>query len=213
MINRNQIQHVKAEVDVLAAATNQWVVELKFSFKDENYLYLVMEYLPGGDLMSLLVKKDILAEEEAKFYMAEMVLAVESVHKLNFTHRDLKPDNILIDKTGHIKLSDFGLCAKYEMNLQPFVPNKNNRRARLYSTVGTPDYIAPEVFDDAGYTETVDWWSLGVILYEMLVMVYLTRRSAILRSSQRSRTRRSRKFLTGKNTSVFHRRPTSAMPQ
>lgn len=171
MIDRNQIQHVKAEVDVLSVATSPWVVELKCSFKDEKYLYLVMEYLPGGDLMSLLVKKDTLSEDEARFYMAEMVLAVESVHKLNYTHRDLKPDNILIDKNGHIKLSDFGLCARYEMNLQPYQVDKNKRRARLYSTVGTPDYIAPEVFDDAGYTEVVDWWSLGVILYEMLVTI------------------------------------------
>lgn len=84
---------------------------LKASFKDENYLYLVMEYLPGGDFMTLLMKKDILSEKEAKFYMAEMVLAVESVHKMNYIHRDLKPDNILIDQNGHIKLSDFGLCA------------------------------------------------------------------------------------------------------
>jgi len=169
MIGKNQIGHVKAEVGVLAAANNPWVVELKCSFQDDKYLYLVMEFLAGGDLMSYLVKKDTIEEEEAKFYMAELILAVESVHKLNYIHRDLKPDNILIDKEGHIKLSDFGLCAKYEIIKPSFPLPKNNKRARLYSTVGTPDYIAPEVFEEGGYTEVVDWWSLGVILYEMLV--------------------------------------------
>ncbi len=87
-----------------------WVVELKFSFQDDKYLYLVMEYLAGGDLMTLLMKKDILTEEEAKFYIAELVLSVDSIHKMNYIHRDLKPDNVLIDNRGHVKLSDFGLC-------------------------------------------------------------------------------------------------------
>lgn len=145
-----------------------------------------MEYLPGGDFMTLLIKKNILTEEESKFYMAEMILAVEAVHKMNYIHRDLKPDNILIDKDGHIKLSDFGLCTQYdirprldyllEMATKPVESNnggngqsRNRRRRLLDSMVGTPDYIAPEVFARKGYDETVDWWSLGVILYEMLV--------------------------------------------
>ena len=175
MINRSQVDHVKAEVAVLNESSSPWVVELKCSFQDEKYLYLVMEYLPGGDLMSLLMKRDTLLEDEAKFYIAEMVLAIESVHKLNFIHRDLKPDNILIDKMGHIKLSDFGLCARYE--IKPGFSNINgdkHNRQRLKSTVGTPDYIAPEVFEEAGYTEIVDWWSLGIILYEMLVIKIVT---------------------------------------
>ena len=75
-----------------------------------------MEYLPGGDLMSLFVKKDILEEEQAKFYMAELIIAIDSIHKMNYIHRDIKPDNILIDKDGHLKLSDFGLCAKYDLD-------------------------------------------------------------------------------------------------
>ena len=194
MIIKNQIQHIRAERDVLAKADMNWIVELKCSFQDDNYLYLVMEYLPGGDLMSLLMKKDILTEEESKFYMAEAVLAVEAVHKLNYIHRDLKPDNILIDVDGHIKLSDFGLCKNYEVKANRFeinIPSNNNNsksrerygamghnerraafkrdRQRVYSLVGTPDYIAPEVFGKEGYTETVDWWSLGAILFEMLV--------------------------------------------
>lgn len=107
---KNQVKHVKAERDILARANNPWIVDLKYSFQDEDYLYLCMEYLPGGDLMTLLMKRDILTEEEARFYIAEIILAVGSAHKLNYIHRDLKPDNVLLDANGHIKLSDFGLC-------------------------------------------------------------------------------------------------------
>lgn len=175
MILKNQLQHVKAERDILVNACNEWIVGLKYSFQDDSFLYLVMEYLPGGDLMNLLIKKSVLTEEEARFYTAEMVLAVESVHLLNYIHRDLKPDNILLDKNGHIKLSDFGLskCAEintadYQRNLERRAEVRKNRKL-AYSTVGTPDYIAPEVFSKQGYDETVDWWSIGVILFEMLV--------------------------------------------
>ena len=192
MIKKNQIQHIRAERDVLAQSNIPWIVDQKCSFHDENHLYLVMEYLPGGDLMSLLMRKDILSEEEGRFYMAQSVLSVEAVHKVNYVHRDLKPDNILIDVNGHIKLSDFGLCKYYETGKHRQFPisdkrdvpqnelysaighgekkqiNKNKRQ-RIVSQVGTPDYIAPEVFGKEGYTETVDWWSLGAILFEMLV--------------------------------------------
>ena len=110
MLNKNQAQHIKAERDVLAKANNPWIVDLKFSFQDDQYLYLCMEYLPGGDLMTLLMRRDTLPEAEAKFYTAELVLCVQSVHELSYIHRDLKPDNVLLDQSGHIKLTDFGLC-------------------------------------------------------------------------------------------------------
>jgi serine/threonine kinase 38 len=175
MVFKNQMQHIKAERDILATAMNVWIVGLKYSFQDDSFLYLAMEYLPGGDLMNLLIKKNIFREDEARFYAAEMILAVESVHKLNYIHRDLKPDNILIDRNGHIKLSDFGLSKNAEINsdgyqkaLEKRIEFRKNRKL-AYSTVGTPDYIAPEVFSKQGYDETVDWWSLGVILFEMLV--------------------------------------------
>jgi len=106
---------VRAERDILAHADNPWIVELKCSFQDEKYLYLVMEFLQGGDLMTLLMEKDILSEEMSRFYIAETVLAVESVHSYNYIHRDLKPDNLLIGRTGHTKLSDFGLCKHVEI--------------------------------------------------------------------------------------------------
>ena len=206
MLKKNQLMHVRTEREIMTSS-NEWIVNLKFSFQDEYYLYLVMDYLPGGDLMNLLMKKEILTEEEARFYTAEMILAVDSIHKLNCIHRDLKPDNILIDKRGHIQLSDFGLSKLsdkvfYPMSVkeQPKPPknlknsgndsittansnidsnnflikkNKNCRekknRLMAYSTVGTPDYIAPEVFGQNGYGQEVDWWSIGVMFFEMVV--------------------------------------------
>ena len=113
MMGKNKIHHVRAEREVLVKSNNPWIVELKCSFQDADHLYLVMEYLPGGDLMSLLIKKDTFTEDEARFYMAESVLAVESVHNMNYIHRDLKPDNILIDARGHCKWADFGLSKFY----------------------------------------------------------------------------------------------------
>ena len=110
MVYKNQVAHVKAEREVLVKAKNPWTVELKYSFQDELYLYLVMDFLPGGDLMTLLMRKDVLSEDESRFYIAETILAIETVHKVNYIHRDLKPDNILLDKHGHVKLTDFGLC-------------------------------------------------------------------------------------------------------
>ena len=203
MHKKNQVLHVRAERDVLSEAKNEWIVDLKFSFQDQHYLYLGMEFLPGGDLMSLLMARDILPEQEAKFYAAEIVLAIESVHKLDCIHRDLKPDNVLIDADGHIKLSDFGLSKKLDLklidnHLQNELKNFGNsnnsnnirgnknmsyaqqfsqfksmkskkRRAFAFSTVGTPDYIAPEVIRQKGYGQEIDWWSLGVIMFEMMI--------------------------------------------
>ena len=112
MQSKNQILHIIAEKEVLAEAHNEWIVDLKYSFQDDYYIYLVMEYLAGGDLMTLLMTKEIIPEEEVKSLAAEMVLAIESVHNYNCIHRDIKPDNVLIDKFGHLKLSDFGLCKR-----------------------------------------------------------------------------------------------------
>lgn len=110
---RNQVAHVKAERDILAEADNEWVVRLYYSFQDKDNLYFVMEYIPGGDMMSLLIRLGIFKEDLAQFYIAELTCAVESVHKMGFIHRDIKPDNILIDRDGHIKLTDFGLCTGF----------------------------------------------------------------------------------------------------
>jgi len=123
MFQKNQIMHVRTEKEILTTANSDWVVNLKYSFQDEYFLYLVMDFLPGGDFMSLLMKKDILTEDEARFYTAEMVLAVDDVHKMNTIHRDLKPDNILIDRYGHVQLSDFGLSKLSENSFYPMSTN------------------------------------------------------------------------------------------
>ena len=182
LIIKNQIRHVINEQIIMSKASTPWIVELKASFQEGDYLYLVMEYLPGGDLMNLLIEKDILTEKEAKFYISELILAVESIHNLDCIHRDIKPDNILIDKNGHIKLSDFGLAKisdklyeKEDEKYKNFLKNKSNDKNikmthnKNFSCVGTAYYVAPEVLKKIGYDKDIDWWSVGIILYEMLV--------------------------------------------
>jgi serine/threonine protein kinase len=246
MVMKNQVGHVRAERDALAAADdeNRWLTLLHYSFHDEANLYMVMEFLPGGDLMSLLMKEDTFTEEVTKFFMAEAAHAISCVHALGYIHRDIKPDNMLLDSRGHLRLTDLGLCKKVgdvspgdhpevvlemlkrkqmaeqggagyaipegaatsgshlrDMSIdeegkananttaadQLISSGDNNnvhskdlrtgkaRRENAYSTVGTPDYIAPEVLaaqngaSGYSYTCAVDWWSLGVIMYECLV--------------------------------------------
>jgi serine/threonine kinase 38 len=137
MFKKNQIIHLRTEREILISSNNEWVVGLKYSFQDEEHLYLVMDFMQGGDLMNLLIEKDILTEDEARFYIAELILAVEKIHSINCIHRDLKPDNILIDKNGHIKLADFGLSKLADNNFYPLSHdiNENNDRNSNSSSI------------------------------------------------------------------------------
>lgn len=194
MVRRGQVDHVKAERNVLAEVRHRAIVKLLYSFQDKDYLYLVMEYLPGGDLMTLLIRLEILPEGMSRFYLAQTVVALEAIHKAGYIHRDIKPDNLLLDGKGHMKLSDFGLCKPVDVTSLPAfsaaadpasikaLPSpssetteerlrhwRENRRKLAFSTVGTPDYIAPEVLMKRGYGLECDWWSVGAIAFEMMV--------------------------------------------
>ncbi|CAL7946480.1 unnamed protein product [Xylocopa violacea] len=170
---RNQVEQVFAERDIMSFTDNPFVVSMYCSFETKKHLCLVMEYVEGGDCANLLKNIGPLPPDMARFYFAETVLAVEYLHSYGIVHRDLKPDNLLITALGHIKLTDFGLSKMGLMslatNLYEGYIDRDTKQFSDKQVFGTPEYIAPEVILRQGYGKPVDWWSMGIILYEFLI--------------------------------------------
>ena len=156
-INKQE-EHSKSERDLMIELTSPFIVNIKFAFQDETKLYIVSEFLQGGDMFYHMHHSTInFTENTVKFYIIELILAIEFLHENNVIYRDLKPENILMNSEGHIKISDFGLSKKLE-----------NQKDKAYTLCGTLQYLAPEILKNKGYDKSVDWWSLGCIYYEML---------------------------------------------
>ncbi|XP_072320964.1 ribosomal protein S6 kinase alpha-2 [Eucyclogobius newberryi] len=147
----------KMERDILAEVNHPFIVKLHYAFQTEGKLYLILDFLRGGDLFTRLSKEVMFTEEDVKFYLAELALALDHLHSLGIIYRDLKPENILLDEEGHIKITDFGLSKE---------AIEHDKRA--YSFCGTIEYMAPEVVNRRGHTQSADWWSFGVLMFEML---------------------------------------------
>uniref|UniRef100_A0A674JK68 non-specific serine/threonine protein kinase n=1 Tax=Terrapene triunguis TaxID=2587831 RepID=A0A674JK68_9SAUR len=147
----------KMERDILVEVNHPFIVKLHYAFQTEGKLYLILDFLRGGDLFTRLSKEVMFTEEDVKFYLAELALALDHLHSLGIIYRDLKPENILLDEEGHIKLTDFGLSKE-----------SIDHEKKAYSFCGTVEYMAPEVVNRRGHTQSADWWSFGVLMFEML---------------------------------------------
>lgn len=158
IIRRNQVEHTKTERNVLGYVNHPFIVGLKMAFQSKDKLYFVLDYCAGGELFFHLSKIGKFGEYRASFYAAEIVLALAYIHKMDIVYRDLKPENVLLDARGHIRLTDFGL-SKEGISLSS---------SGAHSFCGTPEYLAPEILERKGHGRAVDWWSLGALLYEML---------------------------------------------
>ncbi|PNY27853.1 Serine/threonine-protein kinase nrc-2 [Tolypocladium capitatum] len=186
MIKRNKIKRALAEQEILATSNHPFIVTLYHSFQSEDHLYLCMEYCSGGEFFRALQTRPgkCIPEDDARFYAAEVTAALEYLHLMGFIYRDLKPENILLHQSGHIMLSDFDLSKQSDPGGKPtMIVGKNGARTdalptidtrscianfRTNSFVGTEEYIAPEVIKGSGHTSAVDWWTLGILIYEML---------------------------------------------
>mmetsp|Transcript_28166 Transcript_28166/g.27160 ORF Transcript_28166/g.27160 Transcript_28166/m.27160 type:complete len:227 (+) Transcript_28166:295-975(+) len=158
MFKRNQEKNIQAEKEVLIRGKHPFLIQLHYSFQSPERIYFVVDYINGGDLFFHLRKLKKFSELDARFYACEIILGLEFLHKKGFVYRDLKPENVLIDSEGHVKLTDFGLAKRMDF--------KNSEKT--FSFCGTPNYLAPEIIDKTGYDFMVDWWALGIILYELV---------------------------------------------
>jgi serum/glucocorticoid-regulated kinase 2 len=155
---KNQEKHIRVERHILSEIDHPFVIKFHGSFQNEKKLFFVLEYCRGGELFNLLAKKRRFSEDQTRFYAAQIVLALEHLHNQDIVYRDLKPENVLIDEKGYIRITDFGLS-------RTGVKDASGAR----SICGTPEYLAPEIVLRLEYGKAVDWWTLGSIIYEMLV--------------------------------------------
>jgi serine/threonine protein kinase len=157
IIKQKQVDHVYSEYNILSILNHPFIVQLEgLNFEDPKYLYLILEYIQGGELFTLLRSTGSFPVEQTKFYIAHIITIFEYLHSKNIIYRDLKPENILVNKTGYLKLTDFGFAKVLEND-------------KTYTLCGTPEYLAPEIILNKGHGKPVDWWTLGILLYEMLV--------------------------------------------
>lgn len=170
MVVKNLVDQVMLEREILSACSdNDFVVKMFYAFHNSSKLFLLMEYLPGGDCSSLLENIGYFDEHMARCYIGELIMALDYLHSKNIVHRDVKPDNLLISSTGHIKLTDFGLSMFGMLERQQEVDEGNHDNSKGHRIVGTPDYLAPEaLLGTGGGKPTIDWWSVGITLYEFL---------------------------------------------
>merc|ERR1711981_286323 len=154
VVRLKQVEHIRNEKNILMTVSHPSIVNLLGTFKDTRNLYFVMEYVSGGELFSHLRKASRFSPDRARYYAAQITLALERLHSFDVIYRDLKPENLLLDERGNIKITDFGFAKKVE--------------DRTWTLCGTPEYLAPEIIQSKGHGKSVDWWALGVLIFEML---------------------------------------------
>ena len=157
IIKQKQVDHVFSEYNILSALNHPFIVQfVGLNFEDPKYLYLILEYIQGGELFTLLRAKNTFPIDQAKFYIAHIITIFEYLHSKNIVYRDLKPENILINKNGYLKLTDFGFAKLLD-------------NEKTYALCGTPEYLAPVILLNKGHGKAVDWWTMGILLFEMLL--------------------------------------------
>ncbi|KAF9370548.1 hypothetical protein CPB97_002651 [Podila verticillata] len=154
VVRLKQVEHINSEKQILSQVHFPFIVNLFTTFQDERNLYMLLEYVIGGELFSHLRKAGRFTNDMTRFYAAEIVLAIEYLHSRDIIYRDLKPENLLLDSTGHVKITDFGFAKRVE--------------DRTWTLCGTPEYLAPEIIQSKGHGKAVDWWALGILIFEML---------------------------------------------